>query len=257
LRKALVGLQHAHHDTRVRTDAAVAHEQRLHDLERQALIATTSAWLRQVEIPETMLVSVVTPTRNRSARLSEAMASVIAQRYQRWELLVVDDGSDDDTWDVATKAAAIDERIRPLRIEHKGVSAARNHALEHAAGDVIAYLDDDNCFDPDWLGAVVWAFTDESSCRVVYGARIVDDPGPLPRDANRGPAPRLQFVDWNAVITEQWNRLDVNVFAHRPSAARFDEALSYFADRDLLLRLTDDTEPVDLPVVATYSTTSR
>jgi glycosyltransferase involved in cell wall biosynthesis len=109
----------------------------MRELERLASIATTSAWLRQVDVRESMMISVVMPTRNRCDRVMTAIASVQAQRYSWWELLVVDDGSEDDTWGVISRAAAHDDRIRPLRIEHSGVAAARNHALDHAAGDAI------------------------------------------------------------------------------------------------------------------------
>ena len=184
----------------------------------------------------------------------EAIASVRAQRYERWELLIVDDGSDDDTWDVISRAAAQDERIRPFHIEHGGVARARNHALDRAAGDAIAYLDDDNRFDPEWLRAVVWAFTADERRRVLYGARLVDDVDRHHGGASGG-QPWLQFLEWDRSAVEEHNRVDMNVLAHRPSPARFDVSVDYFADWDLLLQLTDDTEPYELPVIATYYTT--
>jgi hypothetical protein len=227
---------------------------RIHDLERAASIATTSAWLRQVDVPPSLLVSVVTPTRNRSARLRDAIASVQAQRYVRWEMLVVDDGSSDDTPAVLAAAAAHDDRIRPLRIAHAGPSPARNHALDHARGDVIVYLDDDNRFDPDWLRSVVWAFTNYPDTAVCYGARVVDD-FDRHHSGQAGGLPWVQFLAWDREAVEEFNRVDMNVLAHRPSEARFDSELDYYSDWDLLLKVTDGADPLELPVVAVYYTT--
>jgi predicted AlkP superfamily phosphohydrolase/phosphomutase len=258
--RRLRGLMDAHHATRLGVEAvqrdvaqtSVA-EDRLRELERMASIATTSAWLRQIEVPPSVLVSVVTPTRNRALWLQHAIASVRAQRYQHWEMLVVDDGSTDETPEVLASFAD-DERIRPLRIEPSGVSRARNHALENARGEVVVYLDDDNRFDPDWLHAVVWAFTAYPDSTVCYGARIVDD-FDRHHTGQAGGLPWVQFLPWDRDAVEEFNRVDMNVLAHRPSPARFDPGLGYFADWDLLLKLTDATDPLELPVIAVYYTT--
>ena len=249
-RRALRGLQDAHHETRHALDDA------RRELERLTAIATTSAWLRGVEVEPSLLVSVVVPTRNRSERVIDAIASLQAQRYPCWEALVVDDGSDDDTFEVISRLAARDDRVRAFRVDHGGVAAARNYALDRARGDAIAYLDDDNRFDPDWLHAVVWAFTADESRRVLYGARVVDD---VDRHHGRsaGGRPWLQFLEWDRRAVEEFNRVDMNVLAHRPSPARFDTLIDYFADWDLVLKLTDETEPFELPVVATYYTTDH
>ena len=169
---------------------------------------------------------------------------------------MVDDGSDDDTFEVISRLAARDDRVRAFRIDHGGVAAARNYTLDRARGDAIVYLDDDNRFDPDWLHAVVWAFTADECRRVLYGARVVDD---VDRHHGRsaGGRPWLQFLEWDRRAVEEFNRVDMNVLAHRPSPARFDTLIDYFADWDLVLKLTDETEPFELPVVATYYTTDH
>ena len=204
--RELQALQDAHHETRAALDAVRvalhdsgstrALEGRVAELERLASITTTSAWLRQVDVPESMMISVVMPTHNRGLRLLDAIESVQAQRYRSWELVVVDDGSDDDTWSRLTRAAAKDERIRPFRIAQSGPAVARNYALDHAAGDAIVYLDDDNRFEPDWLRAVVWAFAGHEERRVLYGARLVDDFGRYHSGVANG-TPWVQFLPWD------------------------------------------------------------
>ena len=132
-----------------------------------------------------------------------------------------------------------------------GSSRARNYALDIAKGDVIAYLDDDNRFDPDWLRAVAWAFTEYPETQVAYGARVVDDDIRHKGLPGRS-MPIVQFLAWDADAMMESNRVDQNVIAHRPSPARLDEVADQFTDWDLMLQLTDDCEPLELPAVAVH-----
>ena len=94
------------------------------------------------------LVSVVMPAYNAAAVLGRAVASVQAQTLADWELLIADDGSGDGTGGLARAEAARDPRIRVLPLpENRGAAAARNHALAHARGRYIAFLDADD----SWL----------------------------------------------------------------------------------------------------------
>ena len=92
------------------------------------------------------LVSVAIATQNRSEMLRTALASVLCQTVQSFEVIVVDDGSSDDTADVV--AAFDDERIRYIRQEPAGISVARNRALDEARGRFTAVMDDDDIMPP-------------------------------------------------------------------------------------------------------------
>ncbi len=192
------------------------------------------------------------PTRNRQDLVERAVESVRKQTYENWELLIVDDASDDDTWARLQKLGANDPRIRAFRLDEQlGSSAARNHALDAARGDVIVYLDDDNRFDPDWMRAVAWAFTEYPDTRVAYGARVVDDD--IRHQGLPGRSmPIVQFLAWDRAAMLESNRVDQNVIAHRPSAARLDENSDQFTDWDLMLQLTADCEPLELPAIAVH-----
>jgi predicted AlkP superfamily phosphohydrolase/phosphomutase len=244
---------HAEHnhvvDLRDEVDALGA---RVTDVERLAAIAEVTAWLRHVEVPESLLVSVVMPTRNRSDLVERAIESVRRQSYANWELLVVDDASTDGTWARLEKLAENEPRVRALRLDApRGSSRARNHALDRANGDVITYLDDDNRFDPDWLRAVAWAFGEFPGTQVAYGARVVDDD--LRHQGLSGRSmPIVQFLEWDRDAMMQSNRVDQNVIAHRPSPARLEESGDHFTDWDLMLQLTDDCDPLELPAVAVH-----
>jgi hypothetical protein len=100
-------------------------------------------------------ISVVMPVYNGADFVERAIGSVQAQTFANWELLVVDDGSTDDSHELVCRLAAADPRIRPFRLtSNRGPSAARNHALRQARGALIAYLDCDDEFYPDYLARV-------------------------------------------------------------------------------------------------------
>src|SRR5262249_12544585 len=143
-------------------------QRKVTDLEQLAKITETTAWLQQIDVPESILVSVVMPTHNRAHVIERAIDSIRAQTYRNWELLVVDDGSTDGTWELLEQIADADARMRPIRmLEHLNSSVARNAALDAAKGDVVAYLDDDNRFHPDWLRSVVWACNEYPDTQVL------------------------------------------------------------------------------------------
>ncbi len=98
-------------------------------------------------------VSVVIPTYNRARLLLDAIDSVREQTYERFELVIVDDGSTDDT--MARVAAIGDPRIRYVRQRHAGVATARNHGVSLASRPVVAFLDSDDVWKPEKLEAEI------------------------------------------------------------------------------------------------------
>jgi glycosyltransferase involved in cell wall biosynthesis len=105
--------------------------------------------------PPEPIVSVIVPTFNREKMVGRAIDSVLAQTYPHFELIVVDDGSTDNT---PTLLARYGHRIRALRCIRGGVSAARNCGIRAAAGGLIALFDSDDCWLPEKLAYQVDAF---------------------------------------------------------------------------------------------------
>lgn len=121
------------------------------------------------------LVSIVVPARDAEAFLGEALASVRRQGWRELEAIVVDDGSRDRTAELAARAAAEDGRIRLLRIENAGVSAARNRGIAAARGELMCFLDADDVLLPDKLERQV-AFLDFfPGCDLVYSDHYIGD----------------------------------------------------------------------------------
>jgi predicted AlkP superfamily phosphohydrolase/phosphomutase len=229
---------------------AAALRLRVHHLDRANLVWTTMRWLDAITVDEDRLITVVTPTHERPRMLATAIESVRAQTYRRWEMIVVDDGSDTAKSVVAEIG---DDRVRALQIEHRGATAARNVALDAATGSVITYLDDDNRLDPGWLKAVAWAFQTHPETEVLYGARMIDDHDRV-HEQGEGGWPWLQFNEFDRDRLEQGNLADMGALAHLANLpdARFDERLREYGDWDLLLALTEDRTPLELPAIALY-----
>lgn len=95
-------------------------------------------------------ISVVIPAYNAARYLTDSISSVITQTFSNWELIIIDDGSTDNTPEVV-KGFLANKRIRLIRQENKGVSAARNAGIKTATGKYIAFLDADDFFLPQNL----------------------------------------------------------------------------------------------------------
>lgn len=104
--------------------------------------------------PHRPLVSVVIPTWNRAVYLETALASALSQTLRDREILVVDDGSTDDTPRVLERHAGA---IRVVLQEHRGVAAARNRGIAEARGEWVAYLDSDDTWEPQALERLIAA----------------------------------------------------------------------------------------------------
>jgi glycosyltransferase involved in cell wall biosynthesis len=112
-------------------------------------------------------VSVILPTYNRATLVMEAIASVLAQTYSDYEIIIVDDGSTDNTREVLRPL--IDEgRINYVYQENAGLSAARNHGIRLAKGKYIAFLDSDDLFMPTKLEKQVVALDENPEVAFVH-----------------------------------------------------------------------------------------
>lgn len=123
-----------------------------------------------------MSVSVVVPAYNRSQALRATLDSVRAQTYPDWELIVVDDGSVDDTGDVVRSYR--DSRIRYEHQANQGQAAARNYGLSLATGEYVAFLDHDDRWLPEKLRLQVESLDSGPEYGLVYGrCRLIDEDG--------------------------------------------------------------------------------
>ena len=99
------------------------------------------------------MISVIIPAYNAQAYLRECLESVLAQSFSDWEAIVIDDGSTDGTASIAQSFQRRDSRIRVVSTPNRGVSAARNTALDNARGEWVTFLDSDDMLPPATLEA--------------------------------------------------------------------------------------------------------
>jgi glycosyltransferase involved in cell wall biosynthesis len=183
------------------------------------------------------LISVILPTFNRRDLLAEATASVQAQSYPDWELIVVDDGSTDGS----VESLPSDQRISVVRRPHTGnVAALHNAGLERARGSLVAFLDSDDRWLPHKLAAQAARLAARPDCGWCYGRyRLID--------ANGGEVPQKSGFAWvpregpllREIITTEAGVSMITVIVRRGLAdrLRFDESVPWGDDYEFLLRL--------------------
>lgn len=185
------------------------------------------------------LISVILPTYNRSTFLREAIDSVRRQSHRRWELLVIDDGSTDDTGRMLARLD--DPRLRVILLDHTDNPArVRNAGLAVARGDYVAFLDDDDLWLNDKLAKQLDGLG-RSGCRWGYTAfRRIDAMGKELNDA--GVLPWRPYRGW---ILEPLLRIEAvvplpTVMVERTlltEVGGFDEAFLDCEDYELWFRL--------------------
>jgi glycosyltransferase involved in cell wall biosynthesis len=182
-------------------------------------------------------VSVIMPAYNVATYIGAAIASVAAQTVGNWELLVVNDGSTDTTYETAQRLAAGDERIRLLTKANGGISTARNLAIAASRGEYIAILDSDDLWEPTYLEEQLAVFQRHPEVDIVtgngwfLGSRLH---GQLARpcpDTRPQPTLRTILADETAIFI-------MSMFRRRVYEAigAFDETLRTNEDYDYWLR---------------------
>jgi len=104
------------------------------------------------------------PTYNNAKYIKQAIESIYAQNYDNMEIIVVDDGSTDNTKEILKPY----KDIKYFYIEHKGISFARNVALKNSKGEYIAFLDSDDYWLPDKLNIQMQYFQEHPDCQIVF-----------------------------------------------------------------------------------------
>jgi glycosyltransferase involved in cell wall biosynthesis len=194
----------------------------------------------------TPLVSVVTASYNMGQYVCEAVDSVLAQDYPSIEIIVVDDGSTDDTQQRLARYAD-DPRVTVIHQENQGQTVAKNRGLAAARGELIGFCDADNRWLPGKLARQVPILLDRPEIGVVYGdLQLIDGEGkPLPPPGTKRYSGRItgkllidNFVTFNTTLLRAETVRAMN---------GFDEGLRMAIDYDLWLRISLEHEFLYLP----------
>ncbi|MEO0788860.1 MAG: glycosyltransferase family 2 protein [Bacteroidota bacterium] len=185
------------------------------------------------------LVSIIIPTHNRLDLLPRAIQSALSQSYPHIEVMVVNDGSSDQTPAYLEELAATETRVRWISHEvAQGVMRARNHGIEKASGEYVCFLDDDDELDPDYVQrlkstldqglASSFAIADYCEIRTT-GRRISQRGGPIELEKLLWvPITYVGFLCKRAYLLEQ---------------AGFDPLMQYIEDYELTIRLIKNYGP--------------
>lgn len=140
-------------------------------------------------------ISVVVPCYNAGRTIAQTLQSVIGQSFADWEAIVLDDGSTDDSAAIVEAIAGREPRLRLMRRANSGVSATRNAGVAAAAGGIIAFLDADDLWHPDYLQRMAAHLSARPDIGIAFAmARIVDAEGqPTGSTSSRNPGPFTTF----------------------------------------------------------------
>lgn len=190
--------------------------------------------------PFQVSVSVIMPTWNRKHLIGRAIESILAQTFLAWELIIVDDGSEDGT------RAFIEENFNDVRIryyerEHLGVSQSRNFGISQSRGVTLAYLDSDDEWYPEFLSVMLGALSRQKVV-AIYCKMLV-----WVLDENRQEICHKRWMagwaPFDLALCRKGNYIGLPSLVHRKSVLSavggyaFDEALDRVVDWDLILRL--------------------
>lgn len=181
-------------------------------------------------------VSIIIPNYNHAQYVGDAIDSVLNQTYTDYEVIVVDDGSRDNSREVID---AFGNKVRAIYQQNQGLSAARNTGINAARGRYIGVLDADDMYEPDFLETLVSALESRPDADGIYcGYRFVDHlNNPLPQVEAREVAPEKLYqalVDGNFLVPES---MFVRKYCY-DKVGPFDTSLRALEDFDMWLRIT-------------------
>jgi radical SAM protein with 4Fe4S-binding SPASM domain len=195
------------------------------------------------------MFSIIMPVWNRANLVSRAIDSVLAQTFIEYELLIIDDGSEDHLEDVIRPY--LSDRVCYYRIPKSGVAAARNLGIEKARYPYIAYLDSDNRWHTDFLKTMSEAIS--GAGREFAAAYCLAEC--FVRDTVTGGMYSKDLVGeiFRFKKLLESNFIDLNTFIHSKNILQFtgvfDETIKRLSDWDLIIRITGIVEPVFIPKV--------
>lgn len=186
--------------------------------------------------------SIVIPTYNRGYCVAQAIESVQAQTVSDWEIIVIDDGSTDNTKDVVSTLCNRDERIQYFYQINKGAAAARNFGWQKAIGNIIFYLDSDDVVYPNLLERIVQVMSEKPD--TVFGLPnhhrhivLINEKHEIVQEkpifVAQGESSTLQdFFHWKVKMTNNYfHKREIN------SQIKWNESLRFFEDWDFMMQL--------------------
>lgn len=199
-------------------------------------------------------VSVVIPAYNAMKFLPATISSVLAQTYRDFEVLVINDGSSDNTAEWVTEQQQKDQRIKLISQENKGLAGARNTGIKNASAEYIAFLDADDLWDQTKLAKQVTCLAQNSQAGLVYNwVALIDEDGIVTGRLFKSNA---SGDIWQELTQTNFVGCGSVAMVHRccfQKCGLFDENLgSYVEDWDMWLRIASDYNFAVIPEALVY-----
>lgn len=192
------------------------------------------------------LISVAIPVYNGEATIRETIESVLNQTFSDFELIVINDGSQDSTLDIVSSIR--DPRLKVFSYPNAGLSASRNRGIDHASGEFISFLDADDLWTPDKLEAQLKALQANPQAAVAYSwTNSIDESGKYLR---RGCHVTATGDVYEQLLVRNFLENGSNPLIRRQAltaVGKFDESVNAAADRDMYLRLASRYHFVAVP----------
>lgn len=193
------------------------------------------------------LVSVIIPCYNQGKYLTDAIESVLSQSHTNWECIIINDGSTDNTRDIALRYANAHSKIKYIEQPNRGVSSARNLGLEEAKGNYIQFLDADDFITPEKLELQCKSLSNISGIRLSYCDYYYCDENDIQKEILKGLFPSHKFIMSNPLMdmAVRWED-DLSIPPHcflfdarffHEHHVRFDEELFNHEDWDCLMKI--------------------
>lgn len=202
------------------------------------------------------LVSIIVPVYNGEAHLERCLSSILLQTYPNFEAIVVDDGSEDKTMEICCRYSKADERIRIISQTKSGVSAARNTGIQQARGELLMFIDSDDCVTSEHLEKAVDLSGQTGVDLLVTGAVIKDQ-----KSSSRSLQPEKEGLFeseiWELVAKDTelfgyvWNKVFKTDILRRNKLG-FDQDLYSQEDLDFCIRYLEFCNLVALTKETTY-----
>ena len=130
--------------------------------------------LNNIQFSQTNKISIIIPIYNSQDFLHVCIQSVLNQTYKNFEVLLIDDGSKDNSFAICKEFQTIDKRIKVFQQVNSGVSAARNYGLRNATGDFVCFVDSDDYVSEDYLNSLYCEYKKNNSDLIICGAYGID-----------------------------------------------------------------------------------
>lgn len=189
--------------------------------------------------PARPIISVIVAAYNADQYLRRCLDSILAQTFTDFEVILIDDGSTDDTGRIADEYASKDARFQVMHQENKGIAATRQIGLDAAAGEYTIHADADDWMDPDILKTLYTCAVEEHAdmtfCDflVIHSKDIIEYRSQKPKSLDHTQLMGQMLFDLHGVL---WNKL-VRTSVIREKGIRFLEGMNFAEDQYFILRL--------------------